>query len=69
MYYIEKLLVMICINNGSGGMVIRLEIETWLIGKGGTKSGCKKERVVGGRGIGAAGFCSPYMCWGLFLLL
>jgi hypothetical protein len=46
MYYIEKLLVMICINNGSGGMVIRLEIETWLIGKGGTKRGGAKRRQV-----------------------
>jgi hypothetical protein len=38
-YYIENSLVIIFINSGSWGrvMVIRLDIEIWEIGKGGTK--------------------------------
>jgi hypothetical protein len=41
-------------------MVFRLEIETWVIGKGGTKRGVG-ERQGGGRGMEAAGFCGPYV--------
>jgi hypothetical protein len=43
MYYIENPLVIIYINSGSWGvMVIRLDIETWVIGKDGTKRGLGK---------------------------
>jgi hypothetical protein len=39
-YYVENPLVIISINNGSWGvMVIRLDIETLVIGKGGIKKG------------------------------
>jgi hypothetical protein len=46
-YHIENPLVMISLNSGSLGwvMVIRLEIETWVIGKGGTK---KRKQKRGG---------------------
>jgi hypothetical protein len=50
-------------------MGIRLDIEFWEIDKGGTKrrSG---ERVSGWvRGMGAAGFCGPCVCLGVFLSL
>jgi hypothetical protein len=38
-YYIENPLIIISINSGSwaGVMVVWLEIETWIIGKGGPK--------------------------------
>jgi hypothetical protein len=39
-----------------GVMVIRLDIETWVIGIGGTKRAGGKG-VGGGSGMGAAGFC------------
>jgi hypothetical protein len=48
-YYIENSLVIISINSGSWGvMVIRLDIEIWVIGKGGTKWGV-------GKGVGGWG--------------
>jgi hypothetical protein len=55
-------------------MVIRLDIEIWEIGEGGTKWGVGKgggwARVGGwGRGMRAAGFCGPCVCLGVFLLL
>jgi hypothetical protein len=46
-------------------MVIRLDIETWVVRKGGTKGGGGKE----GSGMKAAGFCGPCVCLGVFLLL
>jgi hypothetical protein len=46
-------------------MVIKLKIETWVIGECGTIRG----RLGRGRGMGAAGFCGPYVCLGVFLLL
>jgi hypothetical protein len=42
-------------------MVIRVEIETWVISKGGTKMRDGKGWVSGGRGMGAAGFVT-LMC-------
>jgi hypothetical protein len=50
-------------------MVIKLDIEIWVIGKGVTKRSRKKGGWVGGgRGMGAAGFCGPCVCLGVFLL-
>jgi hypothetical protein len=50
-------------------MVIRLDIDICVIGKGGTKKGeWEKGWVSGGRGIVAAGFCGPFVCLGIFLL-
>jgi hypothetical protein len=47
---------------GVGGvLVIRLEIETWVTGKGVTKMGAEKEWAVGRKGMRAAGFCGLYM--------
>jgi hypothetical protein len=47
-HYIENPLVIISINSGSlGVMVIRLEMETWVIGKGSTKKGRGKNGCVG----------------------
>jgi hypothetical protein len=42
-------------------MVIRLEMEIWVIGKDGTKRGVEKAGSRG-RDIGAAGFCCPDVC-------
>jgi hypothetical protein len=51
-YYIDNPLVM-SINSGSwGGRVIWIQIETWVILKGGAKRGHKRVRVSGGRGGG-----------------
>jgi hypothetical protein len=51
-------------------MVVRLNIEIWIIGKGGTnKGGQEKGPVGGGNSMGAAGFCGPCECFGVFLLL
>jgi hypothetical protein len=44
-------------------MVIRVAIETWVIGKGGTK------KEGGKRGMVVTGFCGPCACLGVFLLL
>jgi hypothetical protein len=67
-YYIENLLVIISTNSGSSGqwiMVIRLDIEIWVIGKGDTTKG----RVGKGWEVMVdAGFCSPCTCLGVFLL-
>jgi hypothetical protein len=43
-------------------MIIRQEMVTWVIGKGGTKRGAEKMGVWRGKGMGAAGFCGPYEC-------
>jgi hypothetical protein len=52
-----------------GVMVIRLDLETWVIGKGGTKGGGVEKGQKGwGRGMGIAGFCQR-VCLGEFLLL
>jgi hypothetical protein len=44
--YIENLLVIISINSGSWGgrwlMIVLLEKETWVIGRGGTKWGVER---------------------------
>jgi hypothetical protein len=51
-------------------MVIRLDIEIWVTGKGGTKNReWEKGGVCGGRSMGAAGFCGPGACLGACLLL
>jgi hypothetical protein len=51
-------------------MFIKLHIEIWVIGKRGTKKGVTpKGWVDGGRVTGAAGFCGPCACLGIFLLL
>jgi hypothetical protein len=44
-YYIENLFMIISINSGSWGeiMVIMLNTETWVIGKGGTERDRGKE--------------------------
>jgi hypothetical protein len=47
-------------------MVVLLEIETWVIGKGGAKMG---SGVGWGKGMGVAGFFSPCVCLGIFLIL
>jgi hypothetical protein len=50
-------------------MVIRLDIEIWVIAKGGTKKvGQEKGWVGGGIGMEAAGFCGPCSCLSVFLL-
>jgi hypothetical protein len=50
---------------GVGGvMSVLVEVETWVIGKGGTKGGNGW-----GRGMEAAGFCGPCVCLGVFMLL
>jgi hypothetical protein len=50
-------------------MVFRLVIEFWGIGKGGTKKrGAGKRDGGDGSGMWAAGFCGPFVCWGVFLL-
>jgi hypothetical protein len=53
-YYLEKPLVIISINSESweGVMVIRLDIENWVIGKGALKGGW-------GTSMRAVGFCGP----------
>jgi hypothetical protein len=52
-------------------MVVWLEIESWVIGKGGAKR--EGHKGVGWSGWGkwcrVAGFCGPCVCWGLFLML
>jgi hypothetical protein len=71
-YYTENSFVIIFINSGNWvAMVIWLEIEIWLIGKGGAKRGDSKEEGVvgGGRNIGAAGFCGLSVCLSVFPLL
>jgi hypothetical protein len=53
-----------------GVMFFRLDVEIWVIGKGGTKKrGWEKGWVIGGRNMGAAGFCGTCVCLGVFLLL
>jgi hypothetical protein len=55
--------------SGSWGiMVFRLDIEIYVLGKCGTKRGQEKEKM-GRRCTGTAGFCSPYACLDIFLLL
>jgi uncharacterized membrane protein YcfT len=45
MYYIENPLIIISINYGSWGvMVISLDIETWVVDKGGTKKWVGRKR-------------------------
>jgi hypothetical protein len=53
---------------GGGVMVIWLEIETWVIGKGDPKGGGtgRKGRE---KGMGTAGVCGPFVCLGVFSLL
>jgi hypothetical protein len=48
-------------------MAIRLEIETWVTGRGGNKGDGR--RGGWGRGMVAAGFCGLYVCLGIFPLL
>jgi hypothetical protein len=51
-------------------MVIRLDIETWVIGKGGIKNKEWEMEWVGKSGVmGAAEFCDACACLGIFLLL
>jgi hypothetical protein len=50
-------------------MVIKLDVEIWETGQGGTKRGWEKWWVSGVRGMGAAGFCSPCVYLAVFLLL
>jgi hypothetical protein len=61
------------INSGSweGRVIVsRLNIETWLIGKGALKGGVDgKGGCVGRRGMGAARVCGPCVCLSVFLLL
>jgi hypothetical protein len=52
-----------------GGNGWRLNIETWVTGKGGTKREGRKGGIGGGRGMGAVGFCVLCVCLGVFLLL
>jgi hypothetical protein len=55
-----------------GGRVtfVWLEIETWVMGEGGSKREGRKGEVGGGRvGMEASEFCGPYVCLGVFLLL
>jgi hypothetical protein len=52
-----------------GLMVIRLDTEILAIGKGGTIKEGMGKGVGWGRGMGAAWFCGPFVCLGLFLLL
>jgi hypothetical protein len=56
---------------GSLGMVmaIRLEVETWVIHKGGTKRKGRKGWMGERRAMGASGFCGLSVCLGVFLLL
>jgi hypothetical protein len=66
-YYIENPLVIISINGGNGEiMVIRLEIETGAIGKGGTKREGQKKKVCVGEVVwGLLGFVD-LMCVGVY---
>jgi hypothetical protein len=60
----------ISINSGSWGKyAIRLVIDFWGIGKGGTKKGCRKMSGLVENKWVTAGFCGPCMCLGVFLLL
>jgi hypothetical protein len=70
-YYIENPLVSIYINGGSWWViVIGLDIEIWVIGKGHTKKRGREKGWMGvGRGLAAAGFCDPCACLYVFLLL
>jgi hypothetical protein len=53
---------------GVGGlMVVWLEIEARVIGKAALKKGADKRGR--GRGVGAAGFCGPCVCLGVFFML
>jgi hypothetical protein len=63
-YYIENPLVIVSISVGvgkGGGVVIRIDVEIWAIGKGGIKRG-KQKRGDGGRGMSPAEFCGSYVC-------
>jgi hypothetical protein len=42
-------------------IVIRLDIEIWVIGKLGTKNKAGKEEMGGRRGMGAAEFCGLFV--------
>jgi hypothetical protein len=51
-------------------VVIRLNIQIFVIGKGGTKKGMWEKRWVGGgRIMGSAGFCGPSVCFIVVLFL
>jgi hypothetical protein len=52
-----------------GIIIIWLETETWVTGKGSTKMEGRMYWVGGGRGLEAAGFCGPCVCLVVFLLL
>jgi hypothetical protein len=56
---------------GVGGViVIWLEIETWVISKGGANGGTGRgHRVGGGIDMGTAGFYGPCVCFCVFLML
>jgi hypothetical protein len=58
------------INSGTYGiMVMRLGIEMWVIGEGGTEKGGQEKGWVGEeRVLVAAGFCGPCAYLGVFLL-
>jgi hypothetical protein len=45
-YYIQNTLVIISINNGSWGMIIRLDIEIWVIGTDDTKKEGWEKRMM-----------------------
>jgi hypothetical protein len=61
--------VIISVNSGSlGVIIIRFDTEVWETGKDGTKWWGGKRRGCAKR-YGAAGFCGPSVCLGLFLLL
>jgi hypothetical protein len=66
-YYLANPLVIISINSGHGVgvlMVIRLDIEIYVIDKGGTKTRDVSRGAGGGRGMGADGFLWPLcMFW------
>jgi hypothetical protein len=50
-------------------MVIRLDIETWVIIKMALKGRGRKRGLVGeGRRMRAVGFCGPHVCLDVFLL-
>jgi hypothetical protein len=50
-------------------MVVWLEIEAWVIGKSGAKTGIRKcGEVGGGRDMGAAVFCGSCVCLVVFLM-
>jgi hypothetical protein len=50
-------------------MFFRLEIEIWVIGKGGSRKGCGKRGVDGERGMGTAIFCGPCVCLGILFVV